>query len=155
MKRGNFIFAIAIGFLGIWIIMDSYRMGLQTFANPGAGLFPFLLGILLSLLSLPLCISSLIDLRKGNETKKKGEGIKHGADLMKLGAAIVSLMGYFMLLDTLGFLITSFIFLLGLFLIGNRGKWIFNCIFSALIVALAYVIFGMFLQVPFPFGVLR
>jgi hypothetical protein len=155
MKKGNLIVACVLEGLGIWVIFDSYRMGLQTLANPGAGLFPFLLGILLSLSSLPICISSIKDLRKANGARKEEEGIRHDADLRKLGGATLCFIGYFLLLDTLGFLLTSFIFLFGLFLIGNPRKWAFNSIFSASVVVLAYMIFNIFLQVPFPSGIFR
>jgi hypothetical protein len=79
MKRGNLIVAFILEGFGIWVIIDSYRMGLKSFSDPGPGLFPFYLGILLCLLSFPICINSLREYRKANVVKQeKGSEFKKG-----------------------------------------------------------------------------
>lgn len=151
MKRGNLIIALILEGLGIWVMVDSLGLGLQKLNDPGPGLFPFLLGGLLCLLSLPLCIEFL---RKGDIGKEE-EGVEYSTDFKKLCTATAYLIGYILLLDILGFLITSFLFLFGLFWIGNPRKWLFVAGFSAGVVALAYIVFVVLLQLHFPTGILR
>lgn len=155
MKKATLIAAFILEGMGVLVIFFAYRLGLQSLANPGAGLYPFLLGILLCLLAMPTCISSLNEFRKAGVESKEGRGLEYHANLKKLWAPIASLCGYFLLLDILGFLLTSFIFLFLLFLMGNPRRWVFPSLFSAGVVALAYLIFNILLQVPFPAGVWR
>lgn len=154
MKKVNLIVIIVLGGLGIWVIIDSYRLGLQTFNDPGPGLFPFLLGILLCLFAIPICLISLNDLRKVN-IKNGEKKIGYRANLNKLVTVMVCLIGYFLLLNILGFLVTNFLFLFVLFLIGKPRKWWIAPLFSIVAVGLAYLIFSIVLKIQFPSGFLR
>jgi len=154
MRIGNLIFAFILEGFGIWIIIDSYRMGLKTLRDPGAGLFPFILGILLCLLALPTCVRSLKNIRL-EVSATKGEGIVRSGKNLKLIVATVLLTSYFVFLPTLGFLTTTLIFLYGLFLIGYPRRWLFVLAISVIAVILSYVIFSVFLNTPFPKGFLN
>jgi putative tricarboxylic transport membrane protein len=146
MERGNIVVIFVLEGLGIWIIFDSYRLGIQTVVDPGPGLFPFLLGVVLCLLGLPSLSSSL----RSSSTVKKDEVIKLRANWKRLGAAMVCLVGYALLLNKLGYAITTFLFLFGLFWIGYPRRWLFISAFSIVATILSYLIFGVFLEIPFP-----
>jgi putative tricarboxylic transport membrane protein len=152
MKKGELIVALTMGLLGIWIVIDSYNMGLQTISNPGPGFFPLVLGVLLCLLVLLICIRSIRYSKKVSTIEKTS--VKYLTNFIKPGLILACLLGYFFFLDTLGFPITTFFFLFILFWIGYPRKWLFISIFSVILVALAYLIFGYLLQTPFPFGFL-
>lgn len=151
MSKTALIIGLLLEGLGILVIRESHRLGLQSITNPGAGLFPFLLGIVLCLLSLPICINSVKDLRNIHYKRMQEKSIQDQPNMKKLGVTAACLIGYFLLLDVLGFLITSFLFLFGLFSIGNR-RWILTPVLSAIVVALAYLIFSILLEIPFPSG---
>ena len=157
MAKGKLLFSLILAGVGLLIIIDSYKLGLQTLSNPGPGLFPFLLGILLCLLVFPKCIGCLKDLMKIDLVKGK-KGIEYKGNLNRFIGAIICLIGYFLLLDILGFLIDTFLFLFGLFGIGKHGKhrkWLAVFLLSAVVDALAYLIFHILLQISFPSGFLR
>lgn len=151
MKKGNLIFSLTLEGIGILVIVESYGLGLQTLTNPGPGLFPFLLGILLCALSLSPFITSLKDLIKINRIKKD-QVVEPQANIIELVAVIACLIGYFLLLNTLGFLIDTFLFLFGLFLIGSPRNFLHVAILSAAVDGLAYLVFKILLQVQFPSG---
>lgn len=153
MKKGELIVSFLIEGLGIWIIVDSYMLGVQTFANPGAGLFPFLLGILLCILILPICINSLKDLRKVNVAIEK-KLVGYQFDLKKV-CVLACLIGYFLFLNILGFLVTTLLFLYGLFWVGNPWRWLYDLVFSVVLTALTYIIFYVLLQIPLPYGLFK
>lgn len=153
MKKENLIIALAFEGLAIWMIVDSCRLGIQTLNNPGAGYFPFILGILLCLFGLPVFISSLKNFGRA-EVRKEAEEIKYPI-LEKTGPVIASLIAYAVLLEILGFLITFFLLSWLLFWIANPRRWLFVSGLSALIAALSYLIFIIVLQVPFPRGIWR
>jgi putative tricarboxylic transport membrane protein len=149
MERGNIVVIFVLEGLGIWIIFDSYRLGVQTVADPGSGLFPLLLGVLLCLSVLPYFISSLKYLMSADKIKEE-KSIEYRANLKRLSTVMVYLVGYALLLDILGFLITTFLFLVGLFWIGNPRRWLLVFGFSLIATILSYLIFDILLQMPFP-----
>lgn len=153
MGKGNFYIAVILEGLGIWVIIDSYKMGIQTLSDPGSGLFPFLLGISLCILALPICIGSLKDLKKSNLVPTdEGKGTGNRPNLRNIIVVTAFLTGYFSLLDILGYLITTFFLLLGLFWLGYDRKWLLILIISSVTLVLSYVIFDVFLKIPFPSG---
>lgn len=155
MKKGNLIIALILEGLGILVIIDSYRIGLQSFKNPGAGLFPFLLGIALCLITIPTCLDSLKGLRKVNIIKNGEKETKYWVNSKKLGTITACVIGYFLLLDTIGFLTTTFLFMFILYFMGSpQKKWLIF-LYTALTVGFVYLIFIFILQIPFPRGFLR
>jgi putative tricarboxylic transport membrane protein len=153
MKKENLIIALTIEGIGIWMIIGSCGLGIQTLNNPGAGYFPFILSILLCLLGLPVLIGSLRNFVHA-EVGEKAEGLKH-VILTKIGPIIASLVAYAVLLDILGSLITFFLLSWLLFWIANPRRWLFVTGLSTLVVAACYLIFIVLLQVPFPRGIWR
>lgn len=153
MKKGDLTTALILEVLGFWVIIESYNMGLGTLKNPGSGLLPFLLGILLCLLAIPICISSLKDLKKINivaaDKKEVVMNWLHFKDVILITAFFV---GYFLILDFVGFVISTFLFLFGLFWIGYPKRWLLVFTATSLSVALSYLIFVVFLKISFPLG---
>lgn len=71
-------------------------------------------------------------------------------------AVIGSMLGYIFLSDALGFLLTGFLMLTGLFLV-TRGiaRFPSSAALAALVTGLIYLIFVEALRVPLPFGVIE
>lgn len=128
----------------------SYKLGLGGFHNPGPGLTPFLLGLLLLPISLYLIMKSAIKKGEGDETANEGQS---RTNYGKIGLVLVALFGYSFLLERLGFLITTWVFLFLLFRsVGN--KWISALVASTSTVLATYFVFTFF-GVRFPTGILN
>ena len=153
MRIGNLIFAFILEGLGVWISVDSYRLGIKSLSDPGPGLFPFILGISLCVFGLPNCVQSTKNLKF--ELSMTGEEPIPSGQYLKMIAVVVLLTSYFVFLSFLGFLITSFIFLYGLFLIGYPRRWLFIMAISVVVVIVSYLIFGIVFESPFPRGFLN
>jgi putative tricarboxylic transport membrane protein len=153
MRKANLIIALVFEGIGVWIIIESCRLGIKTLNDPGAGFFPLILAILLCLLGLPVIISSLKNFGSA-DVRKEPEEIKY-TTFKKIGAVIGSLIGYAVFLNILGSLLTFFLLLWGLFWMGSPRRWLFVSGLSALVAALSYLLFVILLQVPFPAGVWR
>jgi putative tricarboxylic transport membrane protein len=145
----------SLGVLGVLVIFYSSRLGLQRISDPGPGLYPFLLGILLCILVIPVCAGSLKGERIHDQANPQEKPPAGKMNLTKLIAPIFSLIGYFLFLEVLGFLITSFLFLLALFWYGHPGRWKLFFFLPLIIVTASYFIFQLLLQVPFPSGLWR
>jgi putative tricarboxylic transport membrane protein len=154
MRKGNFIVTAILEGMGIFVIVYSYKLGLQTVNHPGPGLFPFLLGILLCLVALPALVRSIRDFTKGNHANKAHES-EFSSNLWKLGFAVACLLEFFFFLEILGFFIATFLFLFGLFLIGSPRRWLFCSLLSVVTVIFTYLVFNTLLQVALPWGFLK
>ena len=96
----------------------------------------------------------MIFLANNAEAGKESED-KISVPFGKIGAVIASLIGYGVLLEVLGSLVTFFLLLWGLFWMGHPRKWILVSGLSAFVAALSYLLFVIILQVPFPTGIWR
>ena len=134
--------------LGIFVLVFSYHLGLGTFNNPDSGLMSFLLGAILAFLSLCSLIISLLKKTKDEETSK--EARRH-TGYKKIGFVLVLLFLYAFLLEKLGFLIVTWVFLFLLFR-GMGNRWITTFIASTFTVLATYFVFTFF-GVRFPPGI--
>jgi putative tricarboxylic transport membrane protein len=118
------------------------HLKLGTLHQPGPGFFPFWAGVVLGLLSLVLIFNSL-----KNREKLSLSGLKSSKFLLATGA----ILAYLLLLETLGFVTITFLFLFLLLRLEYKG-WMFSA-FSALVGALAsYAIFQLWLKTQLPTG---
>jgi len=136
--------------LGLLVMILSYRLGLGGLRNPGPGLMPFLLGFF-------LCVIAVYFLLTFLSRKQTLEGTAHAEQgrihVWRLWLVLASLFAYALLLEPLGFLITTFLVLLILFgTLDNR--WSTMLIASLLTALIAYCLFN-YLGVQFPKGILR
>lgn len=140
--------------IGIAVMAVSYRMSLGSLHTPGPGLMPFLLGSLLLAVSLPILAGSLVHFRKAAPLPGEKE-IWKGVEFKNVLIILVSLVAYALLLEGLGFLLTTFIFLFILFATFDSRKWLLALGASLLTVLFTYILFVVALRVELPPGLLR
>ena len=133
--------------LSIFAMAHAYTLGFEELHDPGPGLMPFLLGLLLFITSFYLLISSLLKPGDG-DTDEKDE--PH-ASVRIITLVIGSLLAYALLLERLGFPVTTFLLLTLLFRAAGTKRWRSALIASALTVLLTYGLFT-FLGIRFPIG---
>ena len=129
--------------IAIFFSIEGFtHLKLGTLHQPGPGFFPFWAGVVLGILSL---ISLFNSLKKTD--KLSLSGIKSSKLLLVTGA----LLAYLLLLETLGFVTITFLFLFLLLRLEYKG-WMFNAL-SALAGAVgAYVLFQVWLKTQLPAG---
>lgn len=135
-------------------MIASYRMSIGNLHSPGPGLFPFLLGALLILVSLPIVIGALL-LMKPSASRSKEPGIWAGIEFKNVLLILAGLFSYAMLLEKIGFLMMAFIFLFILFSAFDSRKWLFALLVSSVVVSITYFLFGVVLKVDLPKGLFR
>ncbi len=148
---GELILGIIWMGLGILIAVSSYKLKLGTPMQIGPGLMPFVLGILLLLCSIPIILRSLRK-RKGG-----GGGIRVWEDwnLKTVGIIMGFLFLYGVVLNRIGFILTTFIVFLPLYKIAGIERWRTALIVSILTVISTYVVFHVILEVQLPLGIWR
>jgi putative tricarboxylic transport membrane protein len=136
--------------LGIFVMIFSYYLELGSFSSPKSGLMSFLLGAILILLSLCSLVISFLKEKVNEGVQKERWG---STSHRKIGLVLIALLAYAFILERLGFVITTWVFLFMLFRsMGNR--WITTFIASTLTVLATYSLFTYF-GVRFPPGILK
>ncbi len=143
--------------LGTFISILAFRYKVGNLNNPGAGFIPFYLGILLGISGLILHITTYsFDLKTSNNNHQDTL-ISETEIRKKLKVPLLSVLitfAYIVLLNSAGFLLTSFIFLFVLFKLSHPAKWFLPLLLSVSTVILTYVVFSVWLQSQFPRGIL-
>jgi putative tricarboxylic transport membrane protein len=135
---GLFWLAIAI----LFSIEGLIHLKLGTLHQPGPGFFPFWGGVVLGLLSLVLLVNSL-----KNRDRLLLSGLKSPKFLLATGA----ILAYLLLLETLGFVTITFLFLFLLFRLENEG-WVFSAVSSLVGAGSSYALFQLWLKTQLPAG---
>ena len=118
------------------------HLKLGTLHQPGPGFFPFWAGVVLALLSLISLFRSL---------KKRDMLSLSGLKSWKLLLVTGVLLAYLLLLEALGFLTVTFLFLLLLFRIEYRG-WAFSAMLALIGAVSCFAIFQLWLKTQLPAG---
>lgn len=131
------------------ICTESLRLPLGSWRDPGAGFLPLGAGLFLGLLSIIHYFQARIcregDIRKSWISRERWKS---------LVIILAVLFGYALLLDVLGFLISTFLLLLVLFSLAKPKKWAVAAGGSALASILSYIVFEIWLKTQLPRGIL-
>jgi len=132
------------------ICIESFRLPLGSVREPGPGFLPLLVGVILAGLS-AICFL------QGRRVPSAGpKGVWYPAERWKnLIWVLFSLFAYALLLDILGFLITTFLFLVCLFRFGmETQRWTRSLAGSAIASVSCYAVFELWLRTQLPKGIL-
>jgi len=122
-------------------------LAMGTLKHPGPGFLPFGLACILIALALALIISQW---KKGSDKASFWPGRAWLRPLLGSGVFIL----YAFLINYIGFLLTTFIFLVLWMWVIERINWFRILAVSVAVTAVLYLIFGYFLEVPLPAGFL-
>ena len=134
--------------LSVFVLAGSYKLGIGTLRNLGSGFMPFLASALLFIISLLILIGIG---RKGE--KINGRPSAGWKNLLRPGSLIVALLVYMLLLNYLGYILTTFLLMAQMFFISEPKRWHKNIIYAAVIAILTFTLFR-WLQVQLPTGIL-
>ena len=148
MKNRDLISGIFWMGFGAVFAIGGLQQGLVRQGIPGPGSLPFIVGLISIGLSLVVVVQALT---KESALSKKFFPDK--SSLRKLILALVSIVGYGLLLKSLGFTGTTFLFLLFVLALIGRERWVIALSFSLLTAILSYLLFTA-LQVDLPRGIL-
>ncbi len=149
MKILAFIPSAVLTLVGFGFSIFSFNLGLGSVHAPGPGFVPFLAGGLLIVLS----IATMMETRP--ETKVKNWSGLFGGDRWRIVVGILgTLFLYALVMDFLGFNLSTFLLLIFLFRLGEGQRWTVALGVAFITMVLTYLLFDYFLQVSFPRGFL-
>lgn len=135
--------SIAFLLIGLLFVIESRSISQSAYGSSvGPNIFPTALGIILILLSIRLLF----------ETTKyeHGERIKEPVQYVKFLIIIISAIIYAAILEPLGYVISTFLFLLIAFQTMERGKWISTIVIAGAFSFGVYYFFAEFLGGSLP-----
>jgi putative tricarboxylic transport membrane protein len=137
------ITAILFLTVGVLFIIGSRSIAISSYGSVvGPDIFPFFLGILLVILSIRLFYETF----NGKGQKKEKEKLEYKPFLIILAATLV----YILTLETIGYVITTFIFLFVCFQTMERAKWVTSLIIAGCFSGFVYIIFVEVLKGTLP-----
>ncbi len=146
-ERLGAIFWLGVGLISIY---GSAQLGIGTMRRPGSGFLSLLAGCFISLMALIVLLQSLLQ-RQGKEAKLSSlwEGVKWRRPL----AIGLILVAYILVLEKVGFLITSLLTLFVMFKGVEKISWGKAILISVSISAGSFLLFNNLLKATLPRGI--
>jgi putative tricarboxylic transport membrane protein len=137
--------------IGILFCIGGLHYGIRRSGIPGPGFLPFATGLILVALSLILLLSRF--LKRRDEAGAIGEPMPRGEALRRILKALGALCLYVLILEPLGFLLTTFLFMILALRLEPR-RWAFILTLAIGATAFFFLLFKVLLRVPLPPGIL-
>ena len=150
MRRSTIAASLILAGLAGLILFEASRLAFGSIRVPQTGFFPSTLAILLLFFSIAL----LLQTRRDAGGEKRDEPINSEA-WSRIGVTLAAMLGFAVVLEKLGFLLSTFTVMLLLLRVVEPQKWP-RVIAVALATALiSYFLFARLLNIPLPAGVLE
>jgi putative tricarboxylic transport membrane protein len=149
MRKSNRIQALLWAAFGLYITYQGFLLKLGTARAPKPGFMIFWMGVLIVILSTLFFIATFKLPAQEHKALWQGGLWHRGAKLM------AALFVYVALFQLLGFIVSTFLLLVYLFKGLEPQSWRNALLLSAVTIAICYLVFGVFLELQFPPGVLK
>ena len=148
MRKSDRIQALLWAAFGLYITYEGFLLKLGTGRAPKPGFMIFWMGVIIVILSAFFFIATFTT--PGQEHKALWWGVRwsRGAKLM------AALFLYVAVFQVLGFILSTFLLLVYLFKGLEPQSWRNALLLSAVTITICYLVFGVFLELQFPPGVL-
>jgi putative tricarboxylic transport membrane protein len=146
MKKADIFTGIILLVLSGYMIVVSSQMKSPGSLGTGAGFLPFWLGVALAVLSVVLIVSARrypIDVANRSPFPAKQAFIS-------IMLVLAGLAGYIMLMERLGFIVNTFLFVTFLMKVVERAHWRKSLQVSVLATGALYVVFQVLLSIGLP-----
>lgn len=148
MKKSDLYCGCFLAGLGVFVVVHALRtIDLGNPQSPGAGFFPFIVGLVMIFLSgliVFLAFRDKIATADYNEWPTF-----HGNVFWSLGLLLAYAI---FLLEFLGFILSGFLLLLLFYKASSGKKWWVSATYAAVIICTTYYFFGVLLDAQFPQG---
>jgi len=149
MSEGTFW--VVIG--GIICIL-AFQHGLGSVRAPGPGFVAFLSGLLIGGVGIVMILSMSISMGRAKETTRgAGLGIP-AVSLRRLAFTMMFLVAYAILMNPLGYIVSTFLAMFGLFFDREKKNWFWSFFFSVTTSLASYLVFEVWLHCQLPRGIL-
>lgn len=154
MKKRDILSSLFFLIIGVFVIIGSLSYSIWDRYGPGPGFFPLALGSLFSVLSLSLFVIRRIGSDGTGEVLTQSDSLKP-SEIHKTLIYLLLMVFFYLFFDSLGSILTIFIFLTVVMAVLNRRSLKLSLTISILSCFVAYILFVRLLGVPLPGGILK
>ena len=147
MKKAEMMTGVFLLVLSGLVIWESSKMPPSASFGPGAGFLPFWLGILLAVLATILFVSAWRRQAQEQDSKPVFPGKQA---LFAITLVLAGLAGYIVLIEVLGYLLDTFLFVVFLVKVVEREKWPLTLKLAVATTAGLFIIFQVLLKITLP-----
>lgn len=146
MRNANLMIGAGFVVVGLYAAREALDMTLFTEIGPGSGFFPFVLGSILAGLSMIWLVGIITKPAEGAGQ----DFLPNRGGIGRIGAIMVSLFLFALLVDIVGFQLTMFVFLLFLLVVLGRQNPLLTLLISIVGSFGIYYVFKNWLDVQLP-----
>ncbi len=147
-QRLGSLFWLAMGLISIY---GSLLLGLGTMREPGSGFLSFLAGGFICFMAVVVLVQSFI---QGEEVRAKLSSLWEGVNWRRPLIISFLILGFILVLEKLGFILSSFLLLFILFKWVENFSWAKAILIPVLTLGCTYLLFDFFLKATLPKGFL-
>ncbi len=136
--------------VSIFACFKSLQVEVGTIRSPGPGFLPFWAGVIVAILSLLLLAKSFVR----SDVQDSPVPLLHGTGWTRILLFLVILCLWAILLQRIGYLVSTFGLMLSLLSLSERMRWWRRILGSILISSATYILFNIWLGVQLPAGIL-
>jgi putative tricarboxylic transport membrane protein len=149
-KKKEQISSIFLLLFSVFICFFSYKLSIGSINSPGAGFFPFYLGIILGLLSIRNFTKAVAQGMTAIETIKT---LDTDINWKNIIFTVVVLFSYPVMLNIFGFLVSTFLFTSLFLRFINPQRWLVVLGMGGAVAIIFYFVFQYWLKIQFPSGI--
>lgn len=147
MKKADLITSVILLVISGYVIQEAWRMPPSATFGPGSGFLPFWLGVLLTVLAVILLATAWRRQATEKDSKSPFPGKRA---LIAIGSVLGGLAVYIVLIEVLGYLVDTFLYVAFLLGIVERQRWPITVGVAVLTTAGLYLIFQVLLGITLP-----
>ncbi|MDP1991732.1 MAG: tripartite tricarboxylate transporter TctB family protein [Syntrophales bacterium] len=151
MKQAEMITGFVLLVLSGLVIWTAMEMPPSATFGPGAGFLPSWLGVLLAVLATILVVSAW---RSQTAEKEKSSVFPGKQALIAITSVLIGLAVYIFLIDILGYLVDTFLFVMFLVKVVEREKWPLALMVAVGTTAGLFITFQILLKITLPSNML-
>jgi putative tricarboxylic transport membrane protein len=148
MRKSDRIQAVLWAVFGLYIMYEGFLLKLGTGRAPKPGFMIFWMGVVVVILS------GLFFIETFTISDQKHKALWRGVQWFRGAKLMAALFLYVTVFQFLGFILSTFLLLVYMFKGLEPQSWRNALLFSAVTVAICYLVFKVFLELQFPPGVL-
>lgn len=149
MRRFNIAASLALLALAAFILFEVSKLPFGSFRVPQTAFFPTILSLLLLIFSLILLVQAL----RAKETLRGPEPIATDG-WVRIGATLATMLAFALVLETLGFLLSTFVLMVLLLRAIEAQPWRVVVGVALSTALISYFLFARLLGIPLPGGIL-
>jgi hypothetical protein len=148
-NRVDAVVAVLLFVVGVVVVFEARRLGAEwTSDGPGAGYFPFYIGLILALCSLGILYQSLF--AKSRDTDAFIDRLQFG----RVMSVLVPAEGYVLLITFLGLYVASAIYIAGFMIVLGKYSPVKSVLVAVIVNTLFFLMFEVWFKVPLYKGTL-